>query len=708
MNPSRRSFLTSASALAAAAALDSGTSEALGAAEMTRTLSASLHARIPLDGSWQFQLDPESTGEKRNLPGDSASAAGWKEVCVPHTWQIDESSSAYFGVAWYKRTFYTPAEWVSLTVRIEFEAVFHSASLWVNGKKAGEHLRKGYTAFAIDVTHLLHFGKENAMVVKVENAFDDNMLPRGRSSDWAPDGGIYRPVSLLVTPKVYVERVDVDADPDPRARTAMLYTSVLLRNSGAMPWRGKLGYVVVENQTGLPVLTEGEAAEVTLKAKKSKVVALSAKQIKDIRLWHFDDPRLYTLRVVLTGPSIRHEFATTFGIRKIEVKDGGFYVNDERVRLMGVERMAGSNPEFGMSEPPSWIDHDHNDLKELNCVFTRVHWPQDRRVLEYCDRHGIFIQEEVPVWGWESFKGMTNEPAPAIMENGLEQLRELVARDRNHPCIFSWGLCNEVWGQNPPAFQFVKRMYEEAKKIDPRRLRSYASNSLQSKHAEDVARLMDFVECNEYYETWDKGTPDDLRRNLEVIHGTFPNKPVVISEYGYCACTPEFPELDGRRIEILRKHTEIFRETDYIGGLIFFCYNDYRSHVGSGGVGVMMQNVHGVVDLLGARKPSYAVLRAESSPVEAVEVIGNLSDLAVCVRSRKSVPSYTLRDYVVRAILYGSGDIPLEQREAALPVLQPGEENTVSFHFQERQAFQIRVDVMRPTGFSAAAVTWRP
>lgn len=707
MGHSRRSFLSVASALAAGAALETGALTPLPTAK-DRTLSASSDARISLDGFWQFQFDPESTGESRNLHVDFALAAGWKDVRVPHTWQIDESSSGYFGAAWYRRAINAPADWAGQTVRIEFEAVFHSASLWVNGKKAGEHLRKGYTAFTIDVTHLLRYGKENFIVVKVENPFDDIMLPRGRSSDWPPDGGIYRSVHLLVTPKVYIERVNVDADLDPTTPMAVLDITIFLRNSGAKPWKGWLSYMVVEEQTGLPALTKGKAAEVTIAANESKAMSLPAKRLNDVRMWHFDEPSLYSLRVELTGASLKHQFATTFGIRKIEVKDGSFYLNGERVRLMGVERMAGSNPEFGMSEPSSWIDHDHNDLKELNCVFTRAHWPQDRRVLEYCDRHGIFIQEEVPAWGWETFKGMPNEPAPAIMENGLEQLREMVARDRNHPCIFSWGLCNEVGGQNPPAFQFAKRMYDEAKKIDPRRLCSYASNSLQSKLAEDVTRLMDFVESNEYYETWAKGTVDDMRRNLEEIHHAFPDKPVVISEYGYCACVPERPESDARRIEILRKHTEIFRETSYIGGVIFFCYNDYRSHVGNDGVGVMKQNIHGVVDLLGARKSSYHVLRAESSPVQAVDVQGSPAALTVRVRNRKSVPSYALRGYVVRAILYGFGDIPLEQHEAALPVLHPGEEYSVTLYFQTKKAARIDVDVMRPTGFSTVTTTWRP
>jgi hypothetical protein len=106
MNPSRRSFLTSASALAAAVTLDATASPAVSAAE-----PGSLGICVSLDGPWQFQRDPESTGEQRNLPNDSASAAtGWKEVLVPHTWQIEEASSGYFGAAWYKRVFIAPAE----------------------------------------------------------------------------------------------------------------------------------------------------------------------------------------------------------------------------------------------------------------------------------------------------------------------------------------------------------------------------------------------------------------------------------------------------------------------------------------------------------------------------------------------------------------------------------------------------------------------
>ena len=665
--------------------------------------------RVSLNGAWLFRFDSEKSGQTKGLFKPETPTGGWQEVVVPHTWQTEQNSADYFGVAWYRRKLEIPQAWIDQTVRIEFEAVFHSATVWLNAIEVGKHLRKGYTAFDLDVTHFLHPGSDNVLVVMVNSDFDSRMLPRGHSSDWTHDGGIYRPVNLLISPRVYIERVYVDAVPDLTAGQADLDISVVVRNSTDRPVRGELGVHVIDESNGVTALLESNAGEIKIAANRTITHTLQPFKIANPKLWHFDAPNLYSLSVGLDGSNTAHECTTTFGIRSIEAKDGSFWLNREHVRLMGVERMAGSNPNYGMAEPSSWIDHDHDDLKNLNCVFTRVHWPQDKRVLDYCDQHGIFIQTEVPTWGPDTFKDMKDEPDPEIMQNGLEQLQEMIARDRNHPSIFSWGLCNEINGQNPPAYKFAKRMYEEAKRLDPRRLRSYASNSLQRDPGNDVTKLMDFIEWNEYYESWYGGTPNDLRRNLEEIHQAFPDKPIVISEYGYCACTPDRPEGDNRRIEVLRDHTSVCRETKFVGGLIFFCYNDYRTHIGDKGTGVMKQRIHGVVDLLGARKPSYSILHDESSPIESLVCSGNPNPFTLKLQMRGSVPAYTLTGYKLRGILYGFANIPLECRVAALPALRPGQTISVPLQFKERDgATRVEFDVMRPTGFSTIMTAWTP
>ena len=639
---------------------------------------------VSLNGPWLFQLTPDAKGV-------------WREVEVPHTWQIETENTEYRGIAWYKRTFHAPQSWSDSAVRIEFEAVFHTATVFVNGKEAGHHAGKGYTAFAFDISTLLHLGSANVLEVKVDNTFNEDMLPRGRSSDWAHDGGIYRPVQLLVTPKVFIENLAIDPQLDLPSGSAAIHVRATVRNASARPWDGSVEYRVEDAAIG-PV------TQLRLAAGESKGFDLPPAKIDKPRLWHFDHPHLYTLTASLSNG---HTLDSTIGIRKIEIRGTSFFLNGERVRLMGVERMAGSNPEFGMAEPQSWIDHDHEDLKQLNCVYTRVHWPQDRRTLDYCDRNGILIQTEVPTWGPGTFRGMRDVPDEVIMNNGLEQLREMIARDRNHPCIFSWGVCNEIGGQNPPAYAFAKRMYEEAKRLDPSRLVSYASHSLFNTPGKDVAGLMDYVMCNEYVGSWQKGGVPEVIALVESIHRAFPNKPLVISEYGYCACTADRPEGDGRRVSVLLSQDEVFRNHDYIAGLIFFCYNDYRTHVGDKGVGALKQRVHGVVDLFGDRKPSYADLQTESSPIELLEVDGRAGELKVRLKTRATIPAYPLRGYKLRAIVYGDGNIPLEQVDAALPVLKPGDSHAVTFKCTEARANRVEVQVVRPTGFTAHWTTWR-
>jgi len=700
---SRRKFLVHTASLAAGVATAS--SEALAAKNVLNvrpTKSASLC------GQWLFRTDPENSGTGDSWFAADLAASDWLTVAVPHTWQIEPSLAEYRGVAWYRRNFDVPEGWSGSAIRIEFVAVYHTATVWVNGQLAGEHTRKGYTAFTLDVAHLLHPGSRNSLVVRVDNSFNEHMLPRGRSSDFPHDGGIFRPVQLLVTPATFVEQLDVEALPHSVTGDAQLAITAYCRNTSSETWHGRASFRVVEEDSGLEVLANPDAGSFSIPPRSTHSPNISATLSKP-KLWHFDRPHLYRLEFLLADDREAHSLATTFGVRRFEIKDGAFQLNGERVRLMGVERMAGSNPEFGMAEPESWIVHDHDDMKTLNCVFTRNHWPQDSRVLDYCDRHGILVQSEIPAWGWETFKGMANEPDADILQNGFEQMRAMIAHDRNHPSLVIWGLCNEVAGQNPPAYQFAKRLLAEVKKLDPHRLCSYASNSLGKTPERDVAGLMDFIEANEYFGTWEPGNPESVSKHLDAVHAAFPGKPIVISEYGYCACVPERPEDDSRREEILRTHDAVFRSKEYVAGAIFFCYNDYRSQAGFSGVGAFQQNIHGVVDLFGHRKPSFDALRKESSPVASLSVETHSNVFRVFVKTRTDLPSYTLRGYKLRAIFYGAGDIPLEQQEVELPDLPPGAEARVEVGVrQSNTPVRVQFDAFRPTGFSALSFTWKP
>ena len=471
-------------------------------------------AVVPLE-RWSFALDPDNRGESQEwFRSTRKRPSAVTQVMVPHTWQVSPESANYMGIGWYWTEFDAPARWAELWVRLEFEAVYHTARVWLNGQFLGEHSRDGYTAFTLDATPALLFDGPNFLAVQVDNSFRDDMLPRNDSYDWAQDGGLTRPVSLLVTPRMFIHHLGVQAVPDLDSGQTSVNISAGVRWCRVPVQPVTISYSIAEEGSELALATLEKPPFFGVDKIGHGWMRLSPLHLP-LKLWHFDHPHLYRAVVtIMAGDKPVHSCSAVFGSRKFEVKGTAFYLNGERVRLMGVERMAGSNPRYGMAETAEWIAHDHDDLKELNCVFTRVHWQQDKRVLDYCDRHGILIQEEMPSWGGATFNGMTNEPSPVIMENGLTQLREMIMRDGNHPCIVSWGLCNEVNGHNPVSRAFIQQMAAEARRQDPHRPLSYASNSLQKTPGEDAAGLLDFIEWNQYYGSWYAGDADSVRRNL--------------------------------------------------------------------------------------------------------------------------------------------------------------------------------------------------
>jgi beta-galactosidase len=658
---------------------------------------------IPLRDGWEFRLDASA----ESTPPDAIGGAdGWQPVQVPHTWQSLGRSPEHVGKASYRLRFQVPANWASQHVRIEFEAVNHTSHVFLNGKPVGEHVGKGYTAFTLDLSPHLNFGGENTLVVRVDNRPGDRMLPRNKSYDWTDDGGIVRPVNLLVTARTFIERLEVDAVPDLSDGSAEIRVRAIVRNVGSQSSKASIQASIRRKGNSDEALHLGPMNAV-LKPNEAQMLELGPAIVKNAALWHFDSPHLYEASVGLDSPSGHHQLVEHFGIRKFEVRGPAFYLNGEKVSLMGVERMAGSHPELGFAESAGWIDNNHRDMKDLNCVFTRVHWAQDRRVLDFCDRHGILMQEEVPAWGPETFAKTSDDVQHALEQNGLEQLREMIQRDRNHPCIVAWGLCNEVDGKNPRSREFARIISAEARRLDPSRLQTYASHTLGSDPGADMAGEFDFISTNEYYGSWTPGGPADVDAHLDRIRKAFPAKPIVVSEYGWCECQPTIMPGDENRVAIVNSHTEVFRKFPEVAGAIYFDYNDYRTLVGDKGLGAMRQRVHGVVDLYGRRKPSFEALRLQASPVEH-SVLRKTGEgrFELELRTREQIPGYTLRDYSLRWVAYGYDDLPMDGGRKRLPTLVPGSSQTLEIQSSIAGMRRIVVDVVRPTGFSAITVEY--
>lgn len=654
---------------------------------------------ISLDGSWQFTFDKQDAGLNAKWFEPGFDRSSWRAVQVPHTWQVEPENTDYYGIAWYARTILSDWTWKEKILRIEFDAIYRDAWIWVNGKLVGEHLGSGWTKFGFAIDEAWNPGQQNLIVVRVDNRFSEKALPYKRSSDWPADGGIIRSARLFILPQAHIDRVKVHSTLNPATTEAQWEAEV----ETTVPATANQAYqcqVLLMNPEGQTIYISKSN---DLEAKTNPVQSLFSGKITHPTLWHFDHPNLYRLCVrLMQSETVLHEKEVSLGIRSVELKDGYIFLNGEPMRLMGVEWMPGSDPRYGMAESPEFMRGVLRNMKELNCLLTQFHWQQDDAVFEFCDRNGILVQEEVPSWGGETMKGNFE----GIQER---HTREMIEEHYNHPSIYAWGLCNEVDGQNPQSHQFIQQGKELARKYDPDRPLTYASNSLQSNHEKDAAGMLDFIEWNDYYESWYKGTVADVEANLEKIEKAFPGKSLIVSEYGLCECDPSNPTSDERRIEILKTHTDAYRKARNTAGAIFFDYNDYRTHIGDKGQGAFQQRVHGVVDLFNRPKPSWEALRREASPIRSLSIGEPIhsektthSIVEIVTRSLENdLPAYTLRDYLLVWIAYNNKDLPIGTGKKVLPEITPGSTHQAEIEWPTGDSLKrIRVEVFRPTGYS--------
>ena len=190
----------------------------------------------------------------------------------------------------------------------------------------------------------------------------------------------------------------MDAVPDIDKKKAEVKVRAVIRNTRTDKQQAQVRASVHEENAAWELQAMPSTAT-AVSAGGTAVVELGPLQIDAPRLWHFDAPNLYQAKVTVEAEGQEHMYSDGFGIRKFEIRGSAFYLNGERVFLIGLERMAGSHPDYGMAEPTAWIEANHRDMKELNCVFTRAHWAQDRRVLDYCDRQESLCRRKCPLGG---------------------------------------------------------------------------------------------------------------------------------------------------------------------------------------------------------------------------------------------------------------------------------------------------------------------
>ncbi|HTG66945.1 MAG TPA: glycoside hydrolase family 2 TIM barrel-domain containing protein [Flavobacterium sp.] len=632
---------------------------------------------ISLNGNWNFSIDSLSLGESNHweiigLPKNTS-----RIVSVPHVWNVEKGLENYAGNCWYEREFEVPESDLQKTVRIQFDAVYHDAVVYINGKKAGEHIGSGYNRFFINISPFVKKGK-NTLRVRVNNDFSRNNIPFLKSYDWANDGGIYRNVSLIITDPQAVKNIKVVGTPNGSKGTAAINVSFIDNSKIDFSKLKLMARITEENQTTNKVIFNSE-----LKGKLEKDDFKTLLNFEKINPWHFDAPNLHklTLQLFVDG-KLKDEYTTVFGFRSIKVEKNRYVLNGEPIRLMGVEWMPGSNMERGMAETTADFERNLKLMKNANCIFTRFHWQQDEAVFDWCDRNGILVQEEIPYWGGAT---MLNDSLLAL---GKKHLDEMTVNHYNHPSIISWGIGNELESHNPENVNRLKTLYNEAKTIDASRLVNFVSNKLhkgkpiQKDYVPDTSGEFDMLMFNEYYSTWFGKSLDVIGSELDRISAEYHNKPMTISEWGLCE--PAHNGGDPRRIKEMAQQLKIYGSKDYVAGAIYFCLNDYRTHMGEDFTYAYPLRVHGVCDIFSNPKPSYYALKKESSPVIIKSVEVKNGTATITLSGKTTIPSYTLRNYT---IVCGNQKITIDK-------LEPGKEKTFKIKANANQ-----FSILRPTGF---------
>ena len=605
---------------------------------------ATAQESISLDGEWDFSVPGRMDGPVK--------------VTVPHTYNVMDGLENYAGKAVYSRVLPVSESMKGKQVRICFNAVYHDARVYVNGIPAGEHLDAGYTPFSFNITDHLRFDGSDEVRVDCDNSFSKTNLPCDHMFDWANDGGIYRSVSLHTSGALSIRYSHVTPQIDLSDSTATACFAIKLYEQKVRKARFELR--ITENATGREVFGGSEM----LKSGADGIFRYSAPCGK-VRLWHFDDPNLYTFELRIFDKSglsdVRRE---SFGFRTFTVEGGHFVLNGEPVRLPGLENMPGSNPAFGMAESPEYMLKTLKRMKDLGCTITRYHWVQDDERLHIADSLGILVQEEISWWG-----GPSGPLDPALRETALRQVAEMVEAHYNHPSVWAWGMSNEVADNT----EDILLMRDVVRTMDTTRVVNAISNGLHCRHESDPAMALDLPTWNEYTDTWYGRPREQLAIFLEELRPVLSGRPLFITEYGLCE--PAHTGGEVRRMDDMLYHIKEWQNHPEICGYIYFCLEDYRTHMGEEGLGRNRIRRHGVCSKTLEPKSSYYLLQGIMCPLQVIDIkpAGDAgTDMKIKLRVKDSIPSYILRGYHVSYADASGKSVKID-----LPDLAPGTEYTI-------------------------------
>ena len=415
---------------------------------LATVMSVSAREVYSLNSGWKFFYAEENSSDNA------------REITLPHTWNLD----AFVGgtgyrqtLANYRRSLFVPNEWKGKRLFLRFYGVQNVADVFLNGRHIGDHYG-GYTAFTFEVTESVSYGSNNTLLVAVSNTSRNDVLPTSAENNVY--GGIYRDVELIVTDKVAVSPMYYGTDGVMVHQTEVSKDRVVGRVDVAMLGRKD----AQQNVTVDFVAPDGYVSlSKVVKAKVDGNLVAVPFTIENAELWSLSQPRLYTVRVTVGEDVV--EVKT--GFRKIEVTpEKKFTINGRRVRVHGV-LLGHDRMPIGNALSKSDMGSDLALIRDMGANAVRsITGPHAQHFYNECDRLGMVVWVDFPLTRAPFLSDISYYPTARFEENGLQQLREIVLQNINHPSVAMWGVFSMMRGKSKSQMDYIRKLNTTAKKLD--------------------------------------------------------------------------------------------------------------------------------------------------------------------------------------------------------------------------------------------------
>lgn len=415
---------------------------------------------ISLAGTWKFTKTPPQGFWLNDM-----SPATWSDVTVPGDLDIQgfnmmgdkgTETQPKENIEYpYKKVISIPADYSGKKILLRFEGAVNYARVWIDGKLVRTH-RGGFTTWDCDITDYVVPGQASVLTVGLTNEND--------SINFRHIRGLVGDVKLIALPQNYVTRIQYDTDLDDN------YTDATLKLSVGMAFNteteGKVEFKLID-PSGNDVEISPSTIDLT-SASGNEIKEVSADiPVANPLKWDAEHPNLYTLQaqVMSADGSVVETISKKVGFREIEIRGKIMYVNGKEVKLRGINYHQ-SDALLGSAAIPE-VDKDIlKKIKDANINFIRTaHMPQYDYVYELCDELGLYVEAETSVF-FIDIQDVSpgSQDSPLFTKTYLDELAEMVEKDRNHASVLYWSIGNEsTWGTN------MDLMYNYIRKEDPTR-----------------------------------------------------------------------------------------------------------------------------------------------------------------------------------------------------------------------------------------------